>query len=670
MAKKYQRRFASGEEAGARGLNDRRKYAAAAVFFLVMFLNIAGFYPDAGSDIRLYLPMYILFFVYVYLTERRTRKADKNFQIKTAYLVFIVYLTAANITGGPESELKWAPFFVVFVLMRRKFYKHSLFMLGMVFLSFLKHQNAFQPPEYALFGGLAALGFVLYATRRENKGIRQKIIAEGIDSGKDSGDFDVTAYKLLKNQLRMFREFSGAKTVLFFLKKHGDEKAFELIMAVSEEEESINEDYGFSLNEGVIGSGIEKGGCFAFDVKGIKLPYYKKESESASAVTVPVVLDKTIGAIAADFKEEGVFDSGEMKKRFEVIARETAGIMELFEINQKTAVREQRVSKLFDIYEKLNLLGGREKLIKTFFEEIKSFDIIGGYIAELHSGGRTLEITESFNYPGNIKGARFDVRTDEILRYVFDSGKSSVIENAKEKNIRINLKRDDVDSFYVGLLGDTHTVSGIVKLDKAKGFGFSVLEIKTLEMILTRVAMLLENAKLYDKIHRQATRDGLTGLTNHLTFQEKLRGEMEKKDRGEIPFVSLFLTDIDHFKNFNDTFGHQEGDRVLIKTSEMFKAFSGKYENTFAARYGGEEFVFVLPGYDIYKSRKIAEEIRIYCAENLTGGDGKEQRAITMSIGVSAYPDYARDSRELIKNADDYLYLAKKEGRNCVRGPK
>ncbi|HDQ25609.1 MAG TPA: diguanylate cyclase [bacterium] len=574
MAKKYHKRFALRQKPEKNGLNRKKRRVLFVLFLGALFLNIMGFYPKAESAVWFYLSMYAAFFFYVYYTERRTRKSDKSFQVKTAYLVFIIYLTAANVTGGALSELKWAPFFVVFVLMRRRFYKHSLIMLGGIFLSFLRYREVFLPSDYALFAGLAALGAVLYLTRRENTGLRGKIIAEGLDSGKESGDFDVIAYKLLKARFEMFRKFTGAGSVLFFLKKHGDEKVFELMMAASSNEENIKDDYSFKINEGVIGAGVEKGGCFHFDAKGIQIPYYKKDPGSACAVTVPVVLNKIIGAIAADFGKEGVFDDGEMKGYFEALSRETAGIMELFEINQKTAVREQRVSRLFEIYEKLNLLEGREKLIKTFFEEVRSFDITGGYIAELHSGGKTLEITESSGYPGNIRGAKFDIKSDEILRYVFDTGNSSVIDNANEKNIRINLKRDDVEKFYVGVLGDRHTACGIAKLDKQKGAGFSALEIKTLEMILTRVAMLLENAKLYDKIHRQATQDGLTGLTNHLTFQEKLRVEMEKRDRGEIPFVSLLLTDIDNFKNFNDTFGHQEGDRVLMNTAETLKAFS------------------------------------------------------------------------------------------------
>ncbi len=165
----------------------------------------------------------------------------------------------------------------------------------------------------------------------------------------------------------------------------------------------------------------------------------------------------------------------------------------------------------------------------------------------------------------------------------------------------------------------------------------------------------------------QATLDGLTQILNHITFEKKLRESLEKCDKREFACVSVILSDIDNFKSFNDIFGHQEGDRVLKKVADTLKEFEKKYEGTYAARYGGEEFIFILENYDIISASKIAEEIRSFCEKNLEGGNEKEKRKITLSLGVCTYPDYAKTMRDLIKNADEYLYLAKKQGKNRVK---
>ncbi|MCX8093021.1 MAG: GGDEF domain-containing protein, partial [Candidatus Goldbacteria bacterium] len=227
--------------------------------------------------------------------------------------------------------------------------------------------------------------------------------------------------------------------------------------------------------------------------------------------------------------------------------------------------------------------------------------------------------------------------------------------------------RKNIDKFFISLLKSRVEPIGFIKLDKEADYIFTDFEIKTIQMLLSKVAVLLENVKLYEKIKKQATEDGLTGLYNHVTFQEKLLQAFTKKEKGEIGCVSLALIDIDFFKKFNDSFGHQEGDRVLIKMARMLKEFSDRNKNTWVARYGGEEFVFVMEDYDINSAVKLMNEVRKFSEENLKGGNDREQRIITLSIGVSTFPYFVSNIRELIKSADDALYFAKQEGRNRVK---
>ena len=180
----------------------------------------------------------------------------------------------------------------------------------------------------------------------------------------------------------------------------------------------------------------------------------------------------------------------------------------------------------------------------------------------------------------------------------------------------------------------------------------------------SQAAITLENARLYSLHQRLATTDGLTGLYNHRYFQERLATELVQAERTGRP-LSLALTDIDHFKKFNDTFGHQEGDVVLKKVAQLLedKVRPGK---DIVCRYGGEEFVIIMPDCDIVEARVVVDAMRAFCGTNLIGGTGPEARAITMSIGLCTYPQGAKEQRDIIHSADEALYKAKKTGRDRV----
>jgi diguanylate cyclase (GGDEF)-like protein len=139
--------------------------------------------------------------------------------------------------------------------------------------------------------------------------------------------------------------------------------------------------------------------------------------------------------------------------------------------------------------------------------------------------------------------------------------------------------------------------------------------------------------------------------------------ETQKSFCGVIP-LSLMMVDIDHFKEVNDAFGHTEGDQVLREVSSLLRASVRKKDTV--ARYGGEEFILILPGASLEASAAIAERIR-GLVENTPFEVGKARLNLTVSIGISNFPDHQPKSKEeLIKMADLALYEAKRGGRNRV----
>ncbi|MBE0607346.1 MAG: diguanylate cyclase [Deltaproteobacteria bacterium] len=165
----------------------------------------------------------------------------------------------------------------------------------------------------------------------------------------------------------------------------------------------------------------------------------------------------------------------------------------------------------------------------------------------------------------------------------------------------------------------------------------------------------------------RANRDGLTGLYNHRYFQEALARETALCERHGRD-LSLIFGDVDHFKQFNDTNGHQAGDMALCKIAEILK--SCIRQSDIVARYGGEEFVVLLPDTIKEEGRVLAERIRAAIESHpFRGGETQPGGHLTISFGLSSYPGDGRRPGALIKGADSALYAAKRGGRNVIRPP-
>jgi diguanylate cyclase (GGDEF)-like protein len=193
-----------------------------------------------------------------------------------------------------------------------------------------------------------------------------------------------------------------------------------------------------------------------------------------------------------------------------------------------------------------------------------------------------------------------------------------------------------------------------------KRFGKDVREM--LAVIANQVAISLENGLLYKKMETMATTDGLTGLTNHRTFQERFQDLLDRAHRhgGK---VALLLCDVDHFKKVNDGYGHPVGDEVLRRVARVLQEVPRKID--VPARYGGEEFAVLLDNVDVSQARAVAERIRTEIARVVVDTE-KGPLSVTESIGIACYPEDGRDRAALIERADLALYHAKHTGRNRV----
>jgi diguanylate cyclase (GGDEF)-like protein len=167
---------------------------------------------------------------------------------------------------------------------------------------------------------------------------------------------------------------------------------------------------------------------------------------------------------------------------------------------------------------------------------------------------------------------------------------------------------------------------------------------------------------LHDQLREQANRDALTGLFNRRYLDSTLDRELARCKRDGQP-LALIMIDIDHFKQINDTYGHQAGDEILLKLGTLLAGMARAGD--VACRYGGEEFLLLIPTMPLDAAVVRAGELRTTFGEMVVPF-GEFRLKATLSIGVSAYPGHGVSAEELIRHADKALYRAKHGGRNRV----
>jgi diguanylate cyclase (GGDEF)-like protein len=206
-------------------------------------------------------------------------------------------------------------------------------------------------------------------------------------------------------------------------------------------------------------------------------------------------------------------------------------------------------------------------------------------------------------------------------------------------------------------------VVGVLNLaDKMEGGRFDSGDIALIELFSQLVGASIGNIKLFEKIQRQATTDGLTGLVNHKTFYEILEKELWRSRRygGRI---SLIMVDVDNLKKINDDFGHRAGDKVIREISKRIKECIRQIDT--AARYGGDEFAIILLNTSLSDATVVAQRMVDAVASFPTTWN-KVQIPLSISVGLGQY-DAESTPEDITSRSDQALYTAKQAGKNTVR---
>jgi len=332
-------------------------------------------------------------------------------------------------------------------------------------------------------------------------------------------------------------------------------------------------------------------------------------------------------------------------------------------LNRKLGKKVWDLRSLFDMSRQLNASLDVDNIAHDLL--LTSIGNVGsqaGAIMLLKEDSDILTIKDSSGLEGSEKGITFNMQENFIS--LLRIGEPLLLDqpNILEKLSQSEKERIEIlqAKLAIPIIKDTH-LRGIMLLGfKAQNINYEKDEIDILETFTNQAAVALETARLY----QMATVDSLTKVYIRRHFGQRLNDEFKMAKRYHTE-LSLIMVDVDHFKRFNDNYGHQLGDLVLQEVGVVLKKTSR--ETDIPARYGGEEFAIILPSTDTEGAYILAERLR-NDIEMLLIPSPKGNLKVTVSVGVATYPQIAHiDSpRDLIEEADKALYRSKETGRNKV----
>ncbi|MCT4612297.1 MAG: diguanylate cyclase [Clostridia bacterium] len=333
--------------------------------------------------------------------------------------------------------------------------------------------------------------------------------------------------------------------------------------------------------------------------------------------------------------------------------------------NQGTYTEElkysQKLSSIINLSQSISsILKLDELLEKTLSIAMEVSGAYRGYLMLYDNTNDKLEIKAQKNL--NASEENEETYSMSIIKDVIEKEDIVLITDASEDYRYIDSKSivcNNLKSVICVPLKFNNEITGVCYLDNPLSSSvFTEDDIDILKVIMTQAAISIENAKLY----HMAITDGLTGLIIHKHFKYLLEREIANAAKKH-DTTSLIMFDIDHFKHFNDTYGHQAGDEVLRHLSKTTKeAFR---TSDIISRYGGEEFTVILPKTDSISAAKAAEKLRKKIEDTVVSYEGEELK-VTISLGVATYPNHSVDMQSLIKASDTALYESKETGRNKV----
>jgi|GEM_PF-172155 len=528
-----------------------------------------------------------------------------------------------------------------------------------------KYRNAFDSRDYDLLNMLAAtVSMAIYNTRlfeRTQKKVDELSTLCSVSKTISSSVNLEKVLNLIINEAAMALKADIGAVMLL------DEASGELLPKVSYGlSQTSHHSLKYKLGESLVGWAALKGeGVFVKDVLA-DTRYKPKDSLNyhiKSDMCVPLIVQqKVIGVITLAVGHSKPSFNEEDLKLLTSIASQAAIAIYNTELYQKSEQKVRELTTLYEISRAIastlnleNVLNLAMKMINQLMNTRRCSIIILGRDGKEINARVSQGLSEDI-----LKQIKLD-DAESILSHVLKTKQPILIKNIDaEPAFKMSESgRYFTNSFMSVPLYIKEQIIGVINVtDKINGTQFTEDDLKLLITLANQIASDVDNARLYE----MAVTDGLTETFNHKYFQQHLEKDIERSKRYHEE-LSILMIDIDHFKKCNDTYGHQEGNKILKKVTSILKASIREVD--LLARYGGEEFAIILPCTPKSGAFEIAQRMREiiekseFCLSN-------QQIRITVSIGIAAFPEDASLQFDLIRKSDISLYHAKKTGRNRV----
>ena len=348
----------------------------------------------------------------------------------------------------------------------------------------------------------------------------------------------------------------------------------------------------------------------------------------------------------------------------------------IFELEKVNKILNQKLLELYTLHNISKTLGSTLSLDEVFARTVElvqhalQVDMYSLMLFDEGKDSLTTKVSSGLDVcqmkrSKSREGLFFDIAHKKRPKLIKDVSQDAAFKKATKWQIK--------KGSYLGLplIGNQSRLIGVLNVFKRNVAAFSESDLGFYATIAEHVAIAIENARLYQKTKELSNRDDLTGLFNRRYFFDVAHKEIKRAQRYGRK-VSIIMLDLDHFKRFNDRFGHLEGDKALIKVAVILNSHARHAD--VVARYGGDEFLMLLPETQKTGSQILAERIRhTLSQERFVIGENRDVKAtpdkysqLTVTIGIGTYPEDALYCDELTEYADMALYAGKARGRNCV----
>lgn len=377
----------------------------------------------------------------------------------------------------------------------------------------------------------------------------------------------------------------------------------------------------------------------------------------AAVAGIPLIArEKMIGILFVDSFSPRDFTKSEIDY-LTILCSQAAVALDNTQLYKKIRWEVKEMGLLYEVSRSFISTLDFDQLLINILQRLKeTFGYLNLAIMLVDEEKQELYPRSYINYPAHIKKLRFKIGEEGITGRVAGTRKMYYCPDiTKDPYYRLGSEQAKSEVCFPLLIGDR--LIGVLDVESPELNGFAQDDIDLLSGLSAQIAIALENSRLFEEAKSLSLTDPLTDFPNRRSFEIFMQAEIKRAGRYHRPF-SILMIDFDNFKDYNDTFGHLAGDKILKEFSQLMKETIRDVD--FLGRYGGDEFIAVLPETDRTFALEVAQRMgKKIASRNI-------EPKITLSIGIASFPQDGFEKNTLIELADRACYEAKQLGGDCV----